>query len=106
MDFLLEPGGVLTGQLRVPGDKSISHRSVMFGALADGTTQVTGLLEGEDVLATIRAFRAMGVQIDGPHAGALTINGLGVDGLRPPSQPLDMGNAGTGMRLMAGILSG
>ncbi|MEM7691927.1 MAG: 3-phosphoshikimate 1-carboxyvinyltransferase [Pseudomonadota bacterium] len=106
MDFLLEPGGVLTGQLRVPGDKSVSHRSVMFGALADGTTQVTGLLEGEDVLATIRAFRAMGVQIDGPHAGALTINGLGVDGLRPPSQPLDMGNAGTGMRLMAGILSG
>ncbi|MEO0436358.1 MAG: 3-phosphoshikimate 1-carboxyvinyltransferase, partial [Pseudomonadota bacterium] len=106
MDFLLEPGGVLTGELRVPGDKSVSHRSVMFGALADGRTHVTGLLEGEDVLATVRAFRAMGVEISGPSAGTLTIEGVGVDGLRAPAEALDMGNAGTGMRLMAGILAG
>lgn len=106
IDYLVQPGGKLTGTLRVPGDKSISHRAVMFGALAEGTTRITGLLEGEDVLSTLGAFRAMGVLAKGPEAGRLTIQGVGLRGLRPPAQPLDMGNSGTAMRLMAGILAG
>ena len=105
-DFRVTPGGVLQGTLRVPGDKSISHRSVMLGSLATGTTEVTGLLEGEDVLSTLAAFRAMGVRAEGPHAGRLRIQGVGLRGLRAPAAPLDMGNSGTAMRLMAGILAG
>lgn len=100
------PGGKLTGELRVPGDKSISHRSVMLGALAEGATTATGLLEGEDVLCTVAAFRAMGVAIDGPRAGKVQITGVGLHGLKAPSAALDMGNSGTAMRLMAGILAG
>ena len=72
----------MKGRLRVPGDKSISHRAVMLGALAEGVTQVTGLLEGEDVLCTLAAFRAMGVAADGPSQGRLTIHGAGLHGLR------------------------
>jgi 3-phosphoshikimate 1-carboxyvinyltransferase len=106
IDYRAQPGGRLTGRLRVPGDKSISHRAVMFGALARGTTRIHGLLEGEDVLSTLGAFRAMGVSADGPADGRLTIQGVGLHGLRPPAQPLDMGNSGTAMRLMAGILAG
>ncbi len=106
MDYRVAPGGAFTGRLRVAGDKSISHRAVMLGALADGVTQVTGLLEGEDVLCTLAAFRAMGVMARGPEQGRLTIQGAGLHGLRPPAQPLDMGNSGTAMRLMAGILAG
>jgi len=106
MDYQVAAGGALTGRLRVAGDKSISHRSVMLGSLADGVTHVTGLLEGEDVLCTLAAFRAMGVLAKGPEQGRLTIQGLGLHGLRPPAQPLDMGNSGTAMRLMAGILAG
>ncbi len=106
IDYLVQPGGKLTGTLRVPGDKSISHRAVMFGALAEGTTRITGLLEGEDVLSTLGAFRAMGVLAKGPESGRLTIQGVGLRGLRPPAQPLDMGNSGTAMRLMAGLLAG
>lgn len=106
MDYQVAPGGALTGRLRVAGDKSISHRSVMLGSLANGVTHVTGLLEGEDVLCTLAAFRAMGVQAKGPDHGKLTIQGVGLHGLRPPAQPLDMGNSGTAMRLMAGILAG
>src|SRR3990167_3615298 len=104
--YLVQPGGALKGRLRVAGDKSISHRSVMLGALAEGITHVTGLLEGEDVLCTLAAFRAMGVLAKGPDRGQLTIQGVGLHGLRPPAQPLDMGNSGTAMRLMAGILAG
>ncbi|HMX52873.1 MAG TPA: 3-phosphoshikimate 1-carboxyvinyltransferase, partial [Plasticicumulans sp.] len=104
--FVVEPGGRLTGRIRVPGDKSISHRSIMFGSLADGVTEVSGFLEGEDCLATLNAFRAMGVRIDGPAAGRVTIHGVGLHGLKPPAGPLDMGNSGTSMRLMSGILSG
>jgi 3-phosphoshikimate 1-carboxyvinyltransferase len=78
----------------------------MLGALADGVTHVTGLLEGEDVLCTLAAFRAMGVLAKGPELGRLTLQGVGLHGLRPPAQPLDMGNSGTAMRLMAGILAG
>jgi 3-phosphoshikimate 1-carboxyvinyltransferase len=104
--YLVQPGGRLTGRLRVAGDKSISHRSVMLGSLAEGITHVSGLLEGEDVLCTLAAFRAMGVMAKGPEQGRLTIQGVGLHGLRPPAQPLDMGNSGTAMRLMAGILAG
>ncbi|MCZ6731283.1 MAG: 3-phosphoshikimate 1-carboxyvinyltransferase [Gammaproteobacteria bacterium] len=104
-DYLIEPGGRLCGCIRVPGDKSISHRAVMLGALADGVTHIEGLLQGEDVLATLAAFRAMGVDIVEPQPGRLTIRGVGLDGLRPPGHPLDMGNSGTAMRLMSGILA-
>jgi 3-phosphoshikimate 1-carboxyvinyltransferase len=106
MNYRVAPGGMFKGRLRVAGDKSISHRSVMLGSLAEGVTRVTGLLEGEDVLCTLAAFRAMGVQAKGPEQGRLTIQGVGLHGLRPPAQPLDMGNSGTAMRLMAGILAG
>jgi 3-phosphoshikimate 1-carboxyvinyltransferase len=105
IDYLLEPGGSLQGRLRVPGDKSISHRAVILASLADGVSHITGLLEGEDVLATIAAFRAMGVGIDGPVAGKLTIRGVGLHGLRAPAVPLDMGNSGTAMRLLSGVLA-
>ncbi|CAK0739332.1 3-phosphoshikimate 1-carboxyvinyltransferase [Gammaproteobacteria bacterium] len=104
--FEVTGGGPLLGRLRVPGDKSISHRSIMLGALADGVTEVSGFLEGEDSLATLRAFQAMGVPIVGPSEGRLTIQGVGLHGLRSPSAPLDLGNAGTSMRLMAGLLAG
>ena len=106
IDYLVQPGGKLTGRVRVPGDKSISHRSVMLGSLADGVTRVTGLLEGEDVLSTLGAFRAMGVSADGPDNGNLIIHGVGLHGLKAPRRVLDMGNSGTAMRLMTGILAG
>ncbi len=95
----------LNGAIRVPGDKSISHRSVMFSAIAEGVSHVTGLLEGEDVLATIAAFRAMGVEIVGPEDGELTVHGVGMHGLSEPQNDLDMGNSGTAMRLLAGLLA-
>ncbi len=95
----------LTGRIRVPGDKSMSHRAVMFSSLANGTSEITGLLEGEDVMATLAAFRAMGVQADGPAGGKLTVHGVGMRGLRAPEQDLDMGNSGTAMRLITGILA-
>jgi 3-phosphoshikimate 1-carboxyvinyltransferase len=104
--FHVRPGGALRGRLRVPGDKSISHRSIMLGALAEGVTEVSGFLEGEDSLATLRAFRQMGVEIDGPTEGRVTIRGVGLRGLRPPAGPLDLGNSGTSMRLMAGLMAG
>jgi 3-phosphoshikimate 1-carboxyvinyltransferase len=106
IDYIVQPGGKLTGRIRVPGDKSISHRSVMLGSLATGTTRVTGLLEGEDVLSTLGAFRAMGVLAEGPDNGKLVIHGVSLHGLKAPKQALDMGNSGTAMRLMAGILAG
>jgi 3-phosphoshikimate 1-carboxyvinyltransferase len=90
----------------VPGDKSISHRAVMLGAIAEGRTEVSGFLEGEDSLATLAAFRRMGVSIRGPEGGRLTIDGAGLVGLRAPDAPLDLGNSGTSMRLLAGLLAG
>lgn len=95
----------LNGSIRVPGDKSISHRSVMFSAIAEGTSHVEGLLEGDDVLATIAAFRAMNVEIEGPNNGRLTVHGVGMHGLQAPTQDLDMGNSGTAMRLLSGLLA-
>ena len=106
IDYLIQPGGQLTGRMRVPGDKSISHRSVMLGSLAEGVTRIAGLLEGEDVLSTLGAFRAMGVQSEGPRNGNLVVHGVGLHGLKAPPHALDMGNSGTAMRLMAGLLAG
>ncbi len=105
-DFIVRPSGPLRGEIRAPGDKSISHRGVMLAAIADGPTRVTGLLEGEDVLATLEAFRAMGVRIEGPQDGAVSIHGVGREGLCAPAADLDLGNSGTAMRLLAGLLSG
>ncbi len=106
MHFYLEPGGRLTGTIRVPGDKSMSHRVIMLGALAEGKTHVSGFLEGEDALATLGAFRDMGVTISEPESGRLTIEGVGLDGLRAPQEIMDVGNSGTSIRLMAGLLAG
>ena len=106
LDFLVPPGSSLSGRLRVPGDKSISHRSIMLGSLADGDTRVSGFLQGEDCLATLAAFRAMGVDIEGPDDGQVMIHGVGVDGLKAPEAPLYLGNSGTSMRLLAGLLAG
>lgn len=106
MKFLLQPGGNLQGNLRVPGDKSISHRSIMFGSLAEGITNVEGFLEGDDALATLRAFRDMGVTIEGPVNGKVRIHGVGLHGLKAPRNPLDLGNSGTSMRLLSGLMAG
>lgn len=104
--FHVRPGGCLVGTLRVPGDKSISHRSIMLGSLAEGTTHISGFLEGEDSLATLHAFRALGVEISSPVHGRVTIHGVGMHGLKTPAGPLDLGNSGTSMRLLAGLLAG
>jgi len=107
IDYVVMPGGQLSGEFRVPGDKSISHRSIMFGAIADGITHVTGFLQGEDSLNTLRAFRSMGVEIEGPNdQGEVTINGVGIDGLTAPTEAIDLGNSGTSIRLMSGLLAG
>jgi 3-phosphoshikimate 1-carboxyvinyltransferase len=106
IQFVAQPGGTLSGRLRVPGDKSISHRSIMLGSLAIGDTRIEGFLEGEDSLATLRAFRSMGVRIDGPQAGRVTVHGVGMHGLKPPADALDLGNSGTSMRLMTGLMAG
>lgn len=100
------PGVGLSGRVRVPGDKSISHRSIMLAALAEGETRIEGFLEGADALATLSAFRRMGVEIEGPEAGRVWVRGVGLRGLRAPDSPLDMGNSGTSMRLFAGLLAG
>jgi len=104
--YRVSPGGAVVGRIRVPGDKSISHRSIMLGALAEGVTEIKGFLEGEDSLATLQAFREMGVAIEGPHQGRVTVHGVGMHGLKAPSGPLYVGNAGTAMRLFAGLLAG
>ena len=106
LTYHVEPGGYLHGHIRVPGDKSISHRSIMLGAVAEGVSEVEGFLEGEDSLATLRAFRDMGVRIDGPTDGRVTIHGVGLRGLKAPVKALDLGNSGTSMRLLAGLLAG
>lgn len=103
--FTVQPGGSLNGDIRVPGDKSISHRAIILGSLAEGTTTVEGFLEGEDSLATLKTFRDMGVDIDGPQDGKVVIHGVGLRGLREPPGPLYLGNSGTTMRLLAGLLA-
>jgi len=99
------PAGPLKGRIRVPGDKSISHRSIMLGALAVGETRVTGLLEGEDVLATAAAMRAMGASVERMDDGEWQVNGVGVGALLQPEGPVDMGNSGTSTRLLMGLVA-
>ena len=106
VNLIARPVATVAGRLRVPGDKSISHRALMFGALADGTTHVEGFLPGEDCLATMAALDAMGVGIARTSETSLTIEGCGLHGLASPGKPLDMGNSGTAMRLFAGLLAG
>lgn len=106
LDYLVQPGGTLSGHLRVPGDKSISHRSIMLGSIAEGVTEIEGFLEGEDALATLQAFRDMGVVIEGPDQGRVTVHGVGLHGLQPPPGALYLGNSGTSMRLLSGLLAG
>lgn len=106
MDFIAKPGGAVNGSIRVPGDKSISHRSIMLGAIADGDTTVDGFLEGEDALATLNAFKAMGVKIDGPENGRVTVHGVGREGLKAPQGELYVGNSGTTIRLLSGLMAG
>jgi 3-phosphoshikimate 1-carboxyvinyltransferase len=103
--YRVEPGGRVAGELIVPGDKSISHRALMLGGLADGDTQITGFLAGEDCLATLRALQALGVRIERPAADRVHVRGCGIEGLRAATAALDMGNAGTAMRLFMGLLA-
>ncbi|MEX1196934.1 MAG: bifunctional prephenate dehydrogenase/3-phosphoshikimate 1-carboxyvinyltransferase [Pseudohongiellaceae bacterium] len=105
VDYVAGPGGCVTGDCRVPGDKSISHRSIMFGALAEGVTKISGFLEGEDSLHTLQAFRDMGVPIVGPEEGEVTVYGVGMHGLAAPREAIWLGNSGTAMRLLTGLLA-
>lgn len=106
LTWLASRGEVLTGQIIVPGDKSISHRAIMLGAIAEGITRVSGFLEGEDTLATARIFQQLGVKIETPSPSERIIHGVGLHGLRASAEDLDCGNAGTAMRLLTGLLAG
>jgi 3-phosphoshikimate 1-carboxyvinyltransferase len=104
--FVVRPSSSVSGTAHVAGDKSISHRSVMLASLSEGVSKITGFLEGEDSLATLQAFRDMGVVIEGPDDGQLIVHGVGLNGLKKPPGPLYLGNSGTSMRLLMGLLSG
>ncbi len=106
VDRTLHPARTLRGEILTPGDKSISHRSIMFGSLAEGTTRVSGFLTGEDNFSTLKAFQAMGIEIRQTGPTQLEIEGRGLDGLQEPADVLDCGNSGTTMRLMSGLLAG
>ena len=103
--FRVEPGGRIEGDITVPGDKSISHRALVLGGIAEGVTDITGFLAGEDCLATLRALQSMGVRIDRPEEEHVIVRGAGLEGLTSSAAPLDMGNAGTAMRLFMGLLA-
>ena len=103
-DWLAARGTPLQGDIVAPGDKSVSHRAVMLAALADGTSRIEGFLEGEDTRATAAVFAQLGVRCETPADGARIVHGVGIDGLRAPAAALDCGNAGTAMRLLAGLL--
>jgi len=105
MDFKVKSGSRLSGEVQLPGDKSISHRSIMCAALAEGTTTINGFLEGQDCLATLDAFSKMGVVINRTD-DTVVVQGVGLNGLKEPDSELYLGNSGTSMRLMSGILSG
>ncbi|CAC9598347.1 3-phosphoshikimate 1-carboxyvinyltransferase (EC 2.5.1.19) [uncultured Gammaproteobacteria bacterium] len=102
--FIASPATTLSGELKVPGDKSISHRSIMLGSLSKGVTKVSGFLKGEDALSTLKAFQAMGVEIERDGDNVI-IHGVGINGLKKPQNPLNLGNSGTSIRLMSGILA-
>ncbi|PZQ19489.1 MAG: 3-phosphoshikimate 1-carboxyvinyltransferase [Rhodanobacter denitrificans] len=106
LEWTSAAGGPLTGTIVVPGDKSVSHRAIMLAALADGVSRIEGFLEGEDTRATAAAFAGMGVRIQTPTASQRIVHGVGLHGLQAPAAPIDCGNAGTGMRLLAGLLAG
>ena len=103
-NFVTSNSGPLSGSIKVPGDKSISHRSIMLGPIAEGVTRVSGFLEGDDSLATLNAFKEMGVAIQ-REGSNVTIQGVGMNGLKEPRKPLNLGNSGTSIRLMSGLLS-
>lgn len=106
IDFTVNPGGTLSGKLAVPGDKSISHRALLLGAIAEGETRISGFLPGADCLATLAAVRALGVQVDMPAADRVHVLGRGLMGLRAPKVPLDLANSGTAMRILMGLMAG
>ena len=106
MHFKVTPSTLRDARLTVPGDKSVSHRALMLGSIAEGRTEVSGFLDGDDCLATAAAMRSLGVTIEQPSATELILEGVGLHGLRAPAADLDLGNSGTAMRLMAGLLSG
>ncbi len=106
MHYLSHPAAIRDADVSVPGDKSVSHRAIMLGSIAEGVTEVHGFLAGEDCLATMSAFRSLGVTIERPAATQLVIHGVGLHGLQAPDADLDLGNSGTAMRLMAGVLAG
>ncbi|HEV2332249.1 MAG TPA: 3-phosphoshikimate 1-carboxyvinyltransferase, partial [Gammaproteobacteria bacterium] len=103
--YSVEPGGALKGSLRMPGDKSISHRALLLGAIAEGETRISGFLAGEDCLATLAAIRALGVQVESLD-GRLKVQGRGLLGLGAPQAPLDLGNSGTAIRILMGLMAG
>ncbi len=105
LNFISKPVGYLKGEITVPGDKSISHRSIIFGAIAIGTSVIDGFLDGEDCIATLKAFQSMGVRIEGPDKQRVIIHGVGKHGLKQPQNIIDCGNSGTSMRLLAGLLA-
>ncbi|MGA1635467.1 MAG: 3-phosphoshikimate 1-carboxyvinyltransferase, partial [Gemmobacter sp.] len=99
------PSGPLRGSAEVPGDKSISHRALILGALSVGETRITGLLEGQDVLDTAKAMRAFGAEVTREGPGAWSVHGVGVGGFAEPSDVIDCGNSGTGVRLIMGAMA-
>lgn len=106
IDYIVSGASPIRGSVRVPGDKSISHRAIILGSLAEGVTEIEGFLEGEDSLATLQCMRDMGVVIEGPEDGYVKIHGVGLHGLQKPPGPLYVGNSGTSIRLLAGVLAG
>jgi 3-phosphoshikimate 1-carboxyvinyltransferase len=106
MHFKVTPSALRDARVTVPGDKSVSHRALLLGSIAEGRTEVSGFLDGDDCLATAAAMRSLGVRIDQPSPTELIIEGVGLHGLRAPAADIDLGNSGTAMRLMAGLLSG
>ena len=104
-DWIARSGRPVLGRVRVPGDKSVSHRAIMLASIADGTSRIDGFLEGEDTRATARIFGQLGVRIEAPSDGQRIVHGVGVDGLQRPDGLLDCGNSGTAMRLLSGLFA-
>ena len=106
LNYVITPGSHVEGICHVPGDKSISHRAIILSAIAQGVTQVDGFLDGLDCLATLNAFKNMGVKFEGPINNKVIIHGVGLKGLTKPTEPIYLGNSGTSIRLLAGLLAG
>ncbi|MFB3100395.1 MAG: 3-phosphoshikimate 1-carboxyvinyltransferase, partial [Gammaproteobacteria bacterium] len=106
INYCISPSGKLSGRIHVPGDKSISHRALMLSAIAEGQSRITGFLDGEDTMATMAVFRAMGVEIQHSSENEVVVDGVGMEGLSTPITALNLGNSGTSVRLLSGLLSG